>query len=280
MLKFKLLPTLIYRGVSIVRILKFGENLACIIPKEMARALQLRENEEVDFFEIKPGVYVFVRKAKVAEMLRDIVEEKKPELLEKIERKEFISREDVELLKKLDKIKFAERIPYTVNKVLSKEEKEILSELIKKGVVVIYKGGKYSKTGVYDIPGKFYNLVKEEKKESREKLPPIEHLEKHGYLIVENENEAKNISQMLEKRIKAGQIVGTRGFDKRFYVAKTEWLFILDDKIKGLLKSGQKNILELKNALKIDEEACKVVLEIMNEHGDVIEKKRGYYELI
>jgi hypothetical protein len=163
---------------------------------------------------------------------------------------------------------------------LSKEEKELLNELIKKGILIVYKGGKYSKTGVYDIPNKFYHLVKEKKEEPSEKLPPLEQLEKYGYMIVENENEAKSLSQTLERRIKAGEIIGTRGFDKRFYVAKTAWFSVVSEKIRELMKQGPKNILELKNSLKISEEACKVVLEIMNEHGDVIEKKRGYYELI
>lgn len=246
----------------------------------MGRKLQLKEDEEVDFFEVKPGFYVFVKKAKIAEMLKGIVEEEKPAIAEKVEKKEFISKEEIELLKKLDKIKFADRIPYNVNKMLSKEEKDILAELIKKGVVIVYKGGKYAKTGVYDIPNKFYYLVKEAKGEPSEKLPPIEQLEKYGYLIVENEQLAKNISQLLERRIKAGEIIGTRGFDKRFYVAKTEWFSILSDKMKELLSSGEKNLTDLKNSLKITDAACKVVLEIMNEHGDVIEKKRGHYELV
>ncbi|MFH0817534.1 MAG: hypothetical protein V1909_02760, partial [Candidatus Micrarchaeota archaeon] len=134
-----------------------------------------------------------------------------------------LSPEEISVLKKLTTFRFESRIPYNVNKTLTDSEKNVLESLIKKEFVELYKGGKYAKTGVYNIPRSVYPLIKDAGPKASfaqpkaqiqtqapaqivpgKKLTGMEMLEKFGYAVVENEMEARELSSKLEKRIRAG----------------------------------------------------------------------------
>jgi hypothetical protein len=240
----------------------------------MVEKLKLQGGEEVDFYEVKPGVFAIIKKDAVEQMLRDEIGE-----IVLPEKKREPSLEEMELLRKLNSIKFSERIPYNVNKRLSTREKEVLSKLMEKGAVMVYKGGKYSKTGVYEISNNVYALLKGEKPAAAEVTPEAQ-LENNGYAIVEDAREAERICKSLEKEIRSGEIVGTRGFDKRFYVARRSWLVTLNEKVRQSMKKGANNIADISRDLRISEPACAVILEMMKDRGDAIEKRRGCYGLV
>ncbi len=261
-------------GDLIVRVYRVADNLACILPKGMVEKLKLQGGEEVDFYEIKPGVFTLVKKETVERMLKDEI----GEVALPYEQK-GLGMEEMELLRKLNGIKFSERIPYNVNKKLSEREKEVLSKLIGKGAVMLYKGGKYSKTGVYEISNNVYALLKSQKSEAGEGTPE-EQLEKNGYAIVEDARDAEALCNKFEKEIRSGNIIGTRGFDKRFYVAKRSWFSGMIEKVRQSMKKGANNLADISRELKTGEPACAVVLEIMKDRGDAIEKRRGCYGLV
>jgi len=259
-------------GDAIVRIYKVGDNLACILPKGMVEKLRLQGGEEVDFYEIKPGVFTLVKKETVERILKDEIGELPGE-------KKGLGMEEMELLRKLNGIKFSERIPYNVNKKLSQREKEVLSKLMGRGAVMLYKGGKYSKTGVYEISNDVYALLKSEKPEAGAGSPE-EQLEKNGYSIVEDVRDAEALCKKFEKEIRSGEIIGTRGFDKRFYIAKKNWVIGMIEKVRQSMKKGANNLADISRELRTSEPACAVVLEIMKDRGDAIEKRRGCYGLV
>ncbi|MCX6775560.1 MAG: hypothetical protein NT130_01800 [Candidatus Micrarchaeota archaeon] len=261
-------------GDQIVRVYKVGDNLACILPKVMADKLKLHGGEEVDFYEIKPGIFTLVRK----DMVENILKGQIGEVELPAESKE-LGMEEMELLRKLNGIKFSERIPYNVHKKLSPREREVLSKLISKGAVKIYKGGKYSKTGVYDIKNEVYKMLKGSKIDAKE-LSTEEQFEMDGYLIIEDAREAEKICGEFDKEIRVGDIIGTRGFDKRFYVARKSLFVTLFDKVKQSMKRGADNVSDISRELKVSEPAVMVVLEIMKDKGDAIEKRRGTYGLV
>lgn len=240
----------------------------------MVDKLKLRGGEEVDFYEIKPGIFTLVRKDAVESMLKDQIGE--VEL--PAEHKGF-GVEEMGLLRKLNSIKFSERIPYNVHKKLSSREREVLSRLISKGAVLVYKGGKYAKTGVYNIKNEVYNLLKSGQSDAKE-LSSEEKLERDGYVIIEDAREAERICGEFDREIRAGNIIGTRGFDKRFYVASKSLFVALFDKVRPSMRKGANNIVDIGKELKINEAAVLVILEIMKDKGDAIEKRRGTYELV
>jgi hypothetical protein len=240
----------------------------------MTDKLKLHGGEEVDFYEIKPGIFTLVRKDMVENMLKGQIGE-----FELPAETKELGMEEMELLQKLDSIKFSERIPYNVHKRLSPREREVLSKLIGKGAVEVYQGGKYSKTGVYDIKNEVYKMLKGSKTDAKE-LTIEERLERDGYLIIEDARDAEKICGEFDKGIRAGDIIGTRGFDKRFYIARKSLFINLIDKVKQSMRRGANNVSDISRELKLSEPAIIVMLEIMKDKGDAIEKRRGTYGLV
>ncbi len=284
--------------------MRCGASLAGILPDDVCRKLGLKENDEVSFFEVKPGVFAMMRKETVANMVRESVGAGVEEAVGKIKEAAPEARdshdEEMNVLMKLEAIRFEARTPGAVGKALSREEQNTLERLMEKGWVTLYKGGKYQKEGVYNIPKNIYPLVREmkikgagrgeqkiaEKSEKGEakmggaELKGIPFLEKFGYLIVENESEAKNISGALEKQIRAGDVLGTRAFDRKFYVARRWFYRDFRDKAESALRGRDLTTYELANALKIKEDGARVILALMNADGDAIEKKKGKFGIV
>ncbi|MEM4389904.1 MAG: HTH domain-containing protein [Candidatus Micrarchaeia archaeon] len=255
------------------KLLKLEHGIGVVLPKEILAALAVEEGDELEFSIAKPGIVVLTKA------------ERPKEESESMRALQPLSPEELALLRKLDAIRFAERVPAEVNKGLTVGEQKILDGLLKKRVVTIYKGGRYPR-GVYNIPREYYPLVKQAGAGPAPPAPSgsvplasIEHLEKFGFMVVPSEAEAKRISEQLEKRIKAGEILGTRSFDRKFYVATREMFLKMGSAIKKILKSGERSVAEIAEALGCSEEAARTVLELLSEQGDVIEKRRGVYRL-
>jgi hypothetical protein len=102
-----------------------------------------------------------------------------------------------------------------------------------------------------------------------------------GYLVIDNELEAKQLSMRLEKEIKGGEIIGVRGFDKKFYIVSTSLYQNLGPRIETLLKDKQTvSPLEVSQSLNLEEPCAIAVLQVMKEQGELIEKKRGVFAAI
>jgi len=194
-------------------------------------------------------------------------------------------------LKKLDSIKYGERTSKEVEKSFSKREKEVLENLIKKKVVEIRKSkGKE----LYSIALSVYNrfllrkkgikigkggeVVKAEIKNQEKDL--ISNLEKEGYIVVQTEEEANEISKILENDIRMGNVIGTRGFDKKYYVVLSSFFAKESQKIIELLKNGEATLQEICQKLNFEEQKAKALLTLLLEKGDVIEKRKNLFQLV
>lgn len=265
------------------RLLKSGTDYALIIPRELIESAGISERNEMELIEVKPGVWMVM---KGAEIIPPVKEEKKEEKKPGI----VLSPDELRILKKLDKIAYTERIPAQVNGLFSGVEKEVINSLLKKEYLRIYKGGKYSKTGVYDIANDVYPLLRNplaaiptgppEKTSENAKLGWREHLDKYGYLVIENEEEAKMISSALEEATRKGEILGVRGFDKKYYIASRPFYLAWNERITPLLRGTEKTVEDAAKELKMSEIACKVALELMREEGEILEKRKGFYTLL
>ncbi|MFA5383047.1 MAG: hypothetical protein WC356_07805 [Candidatus Micrarchaeia archaeon] len=189
--------------------------------------------------------------------------------------KNKLTLNEFELLRKLNSFKFEKRTPENVYKTLNSNEKEVLEELIKKGYVKIYKEGKYTKTGVYSISQKIYSELTGKQPEKKPSL-------KNEFMIIDNQEEAQNISKQLKEEIKKGEIKGIRGFDGKFYIASSEFYNKNKDLILKILeenKNGLK-ISEIALKTKLEENACLVVLRLLAEDGEIIEKGKNVFKII
>ena len=215
-----------------------------------------------------------------------------------------LSPDELSVLKKLTAFRFESRIPFNVNKTLTEQEKKVLEGLIKREFVELYKGGKYAKTGVYNISKNVFPLIREAGEQisqaqakaqgqpqqpqarlappqvSGKKLSGMEMLQKFGYAVVENEMEARELSSILEKQIRAGEYLGVRAFNKKFYIAEKGFYISFSEKIRRILAKKEANVEQICSELKAPEDACTVALRLMNNDSEVIEKKRGMYGLV
>jgi len=273
------------------RLIKLRLGLAAIIPYELAKKLGLEEGQEVIVKESKFGLFINPLKGS-----------------EKKEAPVF-SKEEIDVINKLLAMKFADRTPENVSNSLNSSERKILGELLERKAVNLFKSQKY-KEGVYNVRDNTYDIIKKQGKEkpvqetiqqtkdmkvpvsekSMEKIKEIEDLkeieadplkvlERQGYVVIDNQNTARRISEDIASRGKKRDITGIRGFDRRYYVLKTSFFVRNQLKIKAVLKGGKKNLDDISKESGLDKQACTGILAIMNDNSDVIEKRKGVFVL-
>ena len=254
------------------------DQLVIVIPAELSEKLGLKEGEEVNIYELKPGLIAITTKKG-----KRIVSEEKIKYTE----------EEINLLKKLLSFKFEQRIPEIVNKQLSTNERKILSDLIRRRIVTIYKKDRYKEKGVYNIPERVYKMILEigtlekEKTEASEEggkteekggeIKPLDYLERFGFIVAENERDAKKLSDELASNVRKKEVMGVRGFDKKYYIVKSNFVSKYRSKIKNAIKEGNKTVDQIAAATGLENSACVALLTILNEEGEIIEKRKGTF---
>ncbi len=254
-----------------------------IIKKDGKSYIQLPEEfseiEDAELFRLKDGYYLLsVPLGKPA----------KP----KTEGFQIPTEAEKSVLKRLLSIKFQNRTPEHVNKVLTPAEKDVLKELEEKNFINVFKGRKYP-DGVYNINDKIYatlygkKTVKQTVKEitkpvsapvKKETGNPAELLDRKGYTV----GSSKDLKEIIEKNktaIKSGKIKGLKGFDGRFYIARMDYVSRMYPLIIKQL-DRERSIDEIAGNLSVEPDAVRTVLHILAEAGDVIEKRKGVYAAI
>jgi antitoxin component of MazEF toxin-antitoxin module len=184
-----------------MRVFRHGDALAIVFPQSIVSSSGLKENEELDFVEAEKGVFVLLRKEKMAELARQ----------------------------KLEKLDSSFSKPFASPSASSEK-----------------------------------SFFKRE-------------LEMNGFVVVFAEKGAQEESREMEQEIKSGSVVGTRGFDKKFYVATREFLESQSPKILKVLKDGALSTIGIAEKTKIPEDGVKAALCILMDEGEVIEKKKGFF---
>jgi hypothetical protein len=226
-----------------------------------------------------------------------------------------LSEDDIITLKKLLQFKFEERIPGRIDQAFTATEKRKIADLIRRHLVSIYYGGKYEKSGVYNIPTLVYRQYLQQtaqaeakptapatiphveyksqaaakpqstsasapsKQQVPVKLTPIQLLEKNGFLVMQSETDAKEFSDSYSSRIKKKEIFGVRGFDKKYYIVKSSFVTKNESKVRTFLKNGAKSADKVAEALGVEPQGAIALLTIMNEEGELIERRRGTFAL-
>ena len=106
-------------------------------------------------------------------------------------------------------------------------------------------------------------------------------LQKDGFLVFKNSENAKILSVKLREDIEGGKIQGIKGFDGFYYIAENDLYLKHRARVLDAIKS-EKGILLEKIAEKagISKMLAKVVCEFLKDEGEVIEKRKDSFQAI
>lgn len=212
------------------------------------------QHESLELFPLRSGFYL---------LTLPLSKKSKPHLTE----------EEKSVLRKLSRIKFEKRIPPYVEKALNPEEKQILSTLLTKGYVNLFKSKKY-RYGVYNIRDSVYPLLTS-RSNTRTQGTDTPFLSQ-GYAVIDNARFASQISDQLRKQGKSKTVVGVKGFDGRFYmVTKSYFSKTAPIVLKAL--SQPKSSDSVAKLCQLPSSACLAILRVLSEEGDVVEKRKGIF---
>ncbi len=253
------------------RVVKVGKRLALILPDDVIKELSLKDGSKLEVKHVHGNVYaIYPTPNEENKMMEEVVEE--------VLNKEKLGEDEITLLRKLKSIKFSDRTGNGLKKILNKNEFELLKKLMRRGIILHMTSGKYkSKGGVYSISKSYFPLIKTnkpERKEDENKL--VKEVESRGYLITKSLEELDNARH----KIDSGEFVLVKGFDGFYYLIKSQLLSNIGNKVIDLLKKGPMSLEEISVHLKRDKELVKAIMEVLREAGDVMERKKGVYELV
>lgn len=232
-----------------MRIVEYDdENYAILVRKSHLKSAGIRLNDDVYVVTLENGMLAVIRKASFKEHLRSTI---RSSIFENGEGKPALSlsNDEESLIAKLVSLKFDERSPEKVLGMLDDMEKALLRRLIDKGMISVYKSGRYRDSGIYRISEDAYSIVSprhsgsESASPNLEKRPAapqhsvrigynnstggsspadlkglaeahakrIEEFSKKGFLMLESEEHAKGISLLLKRQIKEGSVLGSAG---------------------------------------------------------------------
>lgn len=180
------------------------------------------------------------------------------------------------LLEKLLAIRFQQRTPRKLDKMLSAEEKVTLTELIKHNFVNVFRSKKYP-DGVYNIADNIYSLLQPSSKmhERRKEERPegANQLKQEGFIVFEGN---RSLPDAIKQQIKLGEVIAAKSFDGKIYVVTKKYFMKASRAIQSVLKRDM-TVEEISRLCRIPADGCRAVLSILLEEGEVLERKRGVF---
>ncbi len=282
------------------------DRLVVYLPFDVVAQLDLKEGDELDFFK-RDDYFIVAKKSDIARMLTM----KQPPQAQKAAVQGVAStapnERELALLKKMDTVRYNERTKARIASMLTAEERKVVAGMIKKKFVELFK-----KSGdveyKFSIPRDIYQKYLMRKgaqpvsapvmqapamqQKQREAPQPqqkkweqaigsdngyLKLLETQGYLVIPTEAEAAGASLALEESIRRGLVVGTRAFNKKFYIATKVFVSKAFPKIGKLIGLKSISVSDISKETGIDEDGIRAVLYIMAESGDVTEVRRDVF---
>ncbi len=296
--------------------------LIVYLPFDVVSDLELKENDEVDFFKMNSSSFLLAKKSDITNMIlgkpqpQSQPQSKPASQARPSQSQPQMPAEYIAVLKKIDTLRYENRTPENVSKLLNDSEKKILQRLIAEKAVSVFK--KNSKD-LYSISKSVYDMFLMRKKPAAfqqpssaaqksqpapaAQRPQIEvpryvstprftppagvdlndegvlSLEKNGFLVLQTEAEAGRVSLTLENSIRHGQVLGTRAFNKKFYIVRRTYFDKNSSGILKKLRDKDYKVADLAKELSIDEDGARAILYLLSENGDVSEKKRDTFTI-
>ena len=272
---------------------KDGVELLGSVPADIANAASL------EIFPLRDGMYLICLKGALGRMGGAITDAG------------ALSEPELALVKKLLAIKFERRTPTEVDKTLSIPEKATLASLMARKLVNVFRSEKYEK-GVYNVSDTVFGQTRDvlpvhaagaeagnrdvrsvasaamvksgapmqqRTTTTTASQPPAHDPLAKGYLVLENEGDARALSSALGEKIKTGDASGLRAFDRKYYFIKKSFAEEWQPKIQALLEKGDKTAEEVAREIGLNVEGCRALLLHMSEGGELLEKSKGKFAL-
>ncbi|VVB57537.1 Uncharacterised protein [uncultured archaeon] len=103
------------------------------------------------------------------------------------------------------------------------------------------------------------------------------HLAKFGYMVLDSENEARAVMEGVKDVQKSDPVKGVRGFDRKYYVLRRSFMAQNQAKMLQRLEQGDANAETVSKDTGLSPTAVQVLLMILADDGEVLEKKRGMW---
>ena len=260
-----------------------GNEFSLIIPQNMFKELDLDKNADYEITKAKEGSWV-------------LTQSKKPVLKE--------NPLDEKIFSLLKKKNLADRVEEKFETFLSKEELVRFNELLKEGKIVAFKLSPKYKRAVYKTREEIEKNVKmnskagnktNEKKESKpissgekdsesfgvkEKRPDEYTLEKDGFIVFKNSQNAKILSVKLKKEIDDGEIRGIKSFDGFYYVVQNTLYQKYRADVVLAIKEKVAGVAGIAERIEISKMLARVVCELLKDEGEIIEKRKDNFQAI
>ena len=274
------------------------------LPDELVKSMKLSEGQEVEFLRSDDGSYRVMRKD-------DVYREENGAgaAAQQSARRAPLtpSQSEITVLKKIDTLRYQMRTVENVNKLLTQDDKSVMKSLLQKKFVNLFN----SKDGnrVYSISKDVYDnfLMRKKSPQSIPQAPQaktyqqprstayarqpsagympvteideVATLEKEGYIVLQSESQAAAISSALEESIRKGHVLGTRAFNRKFYIVLRSFMEKNGPQLIKLIGNGTSKTTDLSAKTGIDEEGIRAILYLLSESGEVSEKRKDAFTL-
>lgn len=289
-----------FGGCISSKVYKYKDKLILYLPKDVVYNLGIKEGDELNFLKDN-NYYIMAKSNAIIGSLTDKDQSKTGK---------SVSPKEISVLRKLDSFRYANRTVEEVGKKLTGDEKAVLEGMIKKGYVVPKKSGNavlYSiNNDIYvnfliKDPEAFERKHKASMKWAREQQAnrkpaatrsefinkekginenASEEIRRNGYVVLSTRAEAENASSELEIEIRRGLVLGTRAFNKKYYIVHRAFVNKNSPKLVGALRSGDMDVNTLSKKTGMDPDGVRSVLFVLAESGEVMEKRRDVFSLV
>ncbi|MCL4381337.1 MAG: AbrB/MazE/SpoVT family DNA-binding domain-containing protein [Candidatus Marsarchaeota archaeon] len=296
------------------KVYKSNNKLILYLPSDFIEAMGIKTGDELEFLKYSDKSFLIARREDVAKLFIASASQKSETAPTAVAAASHIENAriapaEMNVLKKLNNLLFNKRTKQSVQKILTEPEKAVLESLIKKKFVLpikrnnewIYSISKYIYPRLANNAGSAIaapaQLTPKEAQADERRYPPPEYagtqkvgenkikalqnsLEANGYIVISNESDASEISKTMEESIRRGIVIGTRAFNRKFYIALKKFVVSNTPKIIGIMGSKKMPVDEISKQLNIDHDGILAILYLLAENGEVTEVKENIFKVV
>lgn len=101
-----------------------------------------------------------------------------------------------------------------------------------------------------------------------------------GFLSIENEFQAREASSEFAKEISSRAILSANSFDKKAFLLTRSFFDENAPKLMRALKDKDLQLAAIVEVTKLPQDACSALLCVLEEQGEVLEKRKGIFHLV
>ena len=267
------------------KIIKQANKTLIELTDQEAKSLSLTENQFFDLASNSNKVLVFVEQNEKNNLIENKIQVNKNSNKNLSVSSESFSLIDKKIFDLLDSKQPKERVEGRFEKLLSKPEQERLVELLKQGIITIFKKPDF-KQGIYSIPKKSNKNNNSSNSDNNTSDANSSSSQKGffsnglDFVVFSSNYEAKKASTDFASEIKAGSVKGIRSFEGTYYLTTNDFLDKITVKLMPFLKEKNCSLNDLVEKSDLEKNVVKMACEFLRDSGDLIEKKKEVFALI